>query len=65
MRYLVINFYAERVIGHAALNCESCPWGFVKDLGNGAAQVAAFMRITHKDINNQSKGHSGPGPTQM
>jgi hypothetical protein len=48
MREPVIKSYAEQVIAHAASNGGSCRWGFVKDLVDGAAKVAPFMRITRK-----------------
>jgi hypothetical protein len=40
MRDLVIKFYSERVIAQAASSGGSYHWGFIKDLVNGAAQVA-------------------------
>ncbi len=61
MREPVIKSYAEQVIAHAALNGGSCHWGFVKDLVDGAAKVAPFMRITHDDINNKVRAIQGQG----
>jgi hypothetical protein len=49
-------------IAHAVSNGGSCRRGFVKDLVDGAAKVAPFMRITHKDINNKVRAIQGQGP---
>jgi hypothetical protein len=53
MREPVIKSYAEKVIAHAASNNGSCHRGFVKDLVDGTAKVAPFMRITRDNINNK------------
>jgi hypothetical protein len=58
----VIKSYAKQVIAHAALNGGSCCRGFVKDLVDGAAKVALFMRVTCNIINNKVRAIQGQGP---
>ncbi len=62
MREPVIKSYAEKVIAHAALNGGSCHRDFVKDLVDGAAKVAPFMRIIRDDTNNKVRAIQGQGP---
>ncbi len=64
MRESVIKSYAEQVIAHAALNGGSCHRGFVKDLVDGAAKVAPFMRITCNNIINKVRAIQGQGPNK-
>jgi hypothetical protein len=53
MREPVITLYAKKVVAHAATNGRSCCQVFVKELVDGAAAIAPFMKITCDDINNK------------